>query len=238
MNGKISLSAILLVLFLASASFAQRTEVALTVGEQFFDALLDATFKHYDAPEFSIAAGQNEEPSSDGLIAASSLFGYASRMISGPSESDTTLCGSVKVLREGNGVRTSVRFRDGVIQVPLAFSGSYAAPFIGCVEFDGVADSIVDLEYDFQNRRLIGTVRVQNVNLNGTGGLGGIVIARLIQSSIDKKLNPVEILTLDKVSFGLPIPNTGKLQMNAVGVRPEIFNGSIQMRITYEFVKG
>lgn len=238
MIGKMFLSAMLLVLLLASASLAQRTEVSLTVGEQFFDALLDATFKHYDAPEFSIAGVQNDEPNADGPIVASSLFGYASRMISGPSESNANLCGSVKVLREENGVRTSVRFRDGVTQVPLAFSGSYAAPFIGCVEFDGVADSVVDLEYDAQNRRLIGTVRVQNVNLNGTGGLGGTVIARLIQSSIDKKLNPVEILTLDKVSFGLPIPNTGKLQMNAVGVRPEITNGSIQMRITYEFVKG
>ena len=41
-----------LILILASAVNAQRTEVSLTVGEQFFDALLDATFKHYEAPEF------------------------------------------------------------------------------------------------------------------------------------------------------------------------------------------
>ena len=37
-------------------------------------------------------------------------------------------------LREMNGVRTAVRFREGKVYVPLAFSGMYSPPFVGCVE--------------------------------------------------------------------------------------------------------
>jgi len=43
----------------------------------------------------------------------------------------------------------------------------------------------------------------------------------MIQGSIDKKLNPIEILSLDKVSFGLPIPNTGTIKMKAQFPNPD-----------------
>ena len=76
-----------------------------------------------------------------------------------------------------------------------------------------------------------------NVNLNGTGGLGGSLIAKMLQGSIDKKLNPIEILTLNKVSFIVPMQNAGKIRMKAVAVTPEILNGSISVRITYDFLK-
>jgi len=136
-----------------------------------------------------------------------------------------------------DGVRTAVRFREGRILVPLAFSGNYAPPFVGCVEFAGWAESVIDLEYDQAGQRLIGKARVLNVNLNGTGGVGGTLIARLIQGSIDKKLNPIEILRLDKVSFGVPIQNAGNIRMKALGVTPEVANGSLNIRIAYEFSK-
>ena len=136
-----------------------------------------------------------------------------------------------------NGVRTAVRFREGKIYVPLAFSGDYAPPFVGCVEFAGWAESYVDLEFDKNSQRLLGRVRVVNINLNGTGGIGGTLIARLLQSSIDRKMNPVEVLTLDKLSFGLPVHGTGKLRMRAAGVRPVMGDGVINMHIDYTFSK-
>ena len=86
-----------------------------------------------------------------------------------------------------NGVRTAVRFRDGKILAPLAFSGSYNPPFVGCVPFSGWAESVIDLEFDQNSQRLIARARVLNVNLNGTGGIGGSVVAKLVQGSIDKK---------------------------------------------------
>ena len=227
-----SINAFLSVFLLVSVASAQKAEVTISLNEPFFDALLDSVFQNYDPPQFSIAqAGGYDETANSAL----SLFGFR-----GPSAAAAPgFCTeTVKILRENNGVRTAVRFRDGKVYVPLAFSGGYAPPFIGCVDFAGMAEADVDLEFDAATQRLIGRARVTNVNLNGTGGIGGTVIAKLIQGSIDKKLNPIEILSLDKISFGLPIPNTGTIRMKATGVRPEILNGAVQIRITYEFLKG
>lgn len=231
--GKLS-ATIVAVFVCVSGLSAQRTEVTVSVSEQFFDALLDATFKNYDPPEFSISEFRGQPSDSSGDMS----FLWSTGNASGPSSEVGNECGSVKVLRESSGVRTAIRFREGKVYVPLAFSGSYAPPFIGCVDFAGVAESIVDLEYDQQNRRLIGRVRVQTINLNGTGGIGGTMIARLLQGSIDRKFNPVEILSLEKVSIGLPVPNTGKLNMHAIGVRPEVSSGAMNIHIEYEFLKG
>ncbi len=198
--------------FIFSTSFAyaqaQKADVTISLNEAFFDTLLDSVFQNFNSPEFPL------------------------------TENRPVDCGnSIKVIRETNGVRTAVRFREGKIYVPLAFTGTYAPPFIGCVDFAGVADTNIDLDFDKDNQRLIGRATVTNVNLNGTGGLGGSVIAKLIQSSIDKKLNPIEIISLDKVSFAFPIQNVGSLKMKAVGVRHEIANGVLNVIITYQFVK-
>ena len=232
-----------LLLFVAAAA-GQKAEVTISLNETFFDALLDSVFQNYEPPEFSIAQIEPYEDRSG----SDQRFGCAAFTIQcfqdletadPPEEAKTPFCSeTVKILRENNGVRTSVRFRDGKVYVPLAFSGGYAPPFVGCVEFAGMAEANVDLEFDQATQRLIGRARVTNVNLNGTGGVGGTLIARLIQGSIDKKLNPIEILSLEKVSFGLPIPNTGSIKMKATGVRPEILNGSVQIRIAYDFLKG
>jgi hypothetical protein len=120
---------------------------------------------------------------------------------------------------------------------PLAFSGNYNPPFIGCVSFAGLAETVIDLEFDQQNQRLVARARVLNVSLNGTGGVGGSVIAKLVQSSIDKKVNPIELFRTDKVSFMLPVQNNTTLRMKAVGVRYEITNGGVNIHIAYEFAK-
>src|SRR5580765_8113997 len=166
----------LAVFLFFSAANAQKAEVTISLDEAFFDALLDSIFKNFEPPAFPIVENKS----------------------SGCDE-------SIRILREMNGVRTAVRFREGKIYMPLAFSGSYAPPFVGCVEFAGWAEANIDLEFDKVGQRLVGRARVLNVNLNGAGGFGGSVIAKVIQSAIDKKLNPVEILTFDKISFGIPI---------------------------------
>ena len=203
------LPAILVVFLFISAAQAQRAEVTISLNEAFFDALLDSVFQNFDPPEFPITE----------------------RATSGCKE-------SIKILREMNGVRTAVRFRDGKIYVPLAFSGNYSPPFVGCLEFAGWAETNIDLEFDQNGQRLIGRARVLNVSLNGSGGVGGTFIAKLIQSSIDKKLNPIEILNLDKISFGIPIQKTGNIRMKAVGLKPEIGAGVLNVRVTYDLLKG
>jgi hypothetical protein len=215
------------VLAAASAS-AQKASVTLSLDEKFFDTLLDSVFQNFDPPEFAVA--ENSRPSHS---VTSNLPGRGNSF----AEGTTTCSQTIKILREMSGVRTAVKFREGKVYVPLAFSGNYAPPFVGCVEFAGWAEANIDLEFDPSGQRLIGRVRVFNVNLNGTGGVGGSLIARMLQTSIDKKLNPIEILTLDKLSFGVPIQQSGNLRMRAVGARPVMGIGVINIHIDYVFSK-
>ena len=63
------------------------------------------------------------------------------------------------------------------------------------------------------------------------------MIARLVQGSIDKRLNPIEIISLDKLSFPFTLPNQAKLKMRATGVRHFVSSGALNIVIAYEFVK-
>jgi len=199
------LSTVVSFFVLFNAASAQKAEITVTLGESFFDAVLDAVLNGADTPDFPIG------------------------------ERTASCSESIKVRREMNGVRTSVRFREGKITVPLAFSGEHALPFVGCVEFAGVADTVIDLEFDRANQRLVGRANVQRVNLNGTGGMGGTMIAGLLQSSIERRLNPFEIMQLEKLSFALPIQNSRGLRAQAIGIRPEIGTGQMSVVITYQF---
>ena len=146
---------------------------------------------------------------------------------------------SIRLQREIDGVRTAVRFRDGKIYAPIAFSGSYNPPLVGCVDFQGWAETNIDLEFDRQSQKLVGKIHVLNVQLSGTGGIGSRFITGLVQSSIDKKVNPIEILQADKLSFLVPVQNAnGSLQMKSVGVRTELGNGVLNVFIVYQFTKG
>lgn len=227
-------------LFITVAS-AQRAEVTISLNEAFFDSLLDSVFQNFDPPEFSMASTELYRSDAEMRIGN----GWGSSFSVSPDSGSMRLSGesqlcneSVKILREMKGVRTAVKFRDGKIYVPLAFSGNYNPPLIGCVEFAGWAEANIDLEFDQNSQKLVGRVRVYNVNLNGMGGIGGSVIARLIQGSIDKKMNPIEIMSLDKVSFGFPIQSSGTLRMKAQKIKPEVAAGALNVRVEYEFVKG
>ncbi|CAN5291290.1 hypothetical protein BH20ACI2_BH20ACI2_10320 [soil metagenome] len=214
----------------ASAAIAQKATVTLSLDEKFFDTLLDSVFQNFDPPEFAVA--KNLPPP------RSVTSNSPGRGNSFAGDSSFACSQTVKILREMSGVRTAVKFREGKVYVPLAFSGNYAPPFVGCVEFSGWAEANIDLEFDPNGQRLIGRARVFNVNLTGSGGIGGSLIARMLQSSIDKKLNPIEILTLDKLSFGVPVQRSGNLRMRAVGARPVMGNGVINIHIDYLFSKG
>lgn len=214
-------------LVFAGSAVAQRAEVTISLDERFFDSLLDALFQNGGPPEFAIAA------------ASGPVLSIPPNVSSGNAFAGRTACpDSVKLLREMNGVRTAVRFRDGKIYAPLAFSGSYAPPFVGCVEFAGWAETTIDLEFDQSNQRLVARAQVANVALNGTNGVGGTVIAKMIQSAIDKKVNPIELMKLDKISFTVPIQNSGAMRMQAIGVRNSVGNGAVNVQIAYEFLKG
>ncbi len=215
---------------------AQKTEIAIGLSEHFFETIVDALFQAGGPPEFAIASIGKTEIETRAEQGESSFVDAAFNG-SAKRRSDTRCKESIRLQRETAGTRTAVRFRDGKITAPLAFNGSYNPPFIGCVDFSGWADSVIDLEFDQANQRLIAKARVLNVNLNGTGGIGGSVIAKMVQTAIDRKVNPIELLKLDKVSFMLPIQNSANLQMRAVGIRHEIRENVLVVQIAYEFSK-
>ncbi len=243
MSQKRIFAAALVIMMMVSAAAAQRAEVTISLNEVFFNALLDSVFDNFEGPSFPIA--QNSDKNSDREVKAGQSLGQSEQSVSFINVADTKgssvnpACDqSIRVLREMSGVRTAVRFREGKINVPLAFTGSYAPPFIGCVEFAGWADTTIDLEFDQNGQRLIGRAHVNSVNLNGTGGMGGTVIAKMLQSSLDRKLNPIEIMRLEKLSFGVPIQNSGSVRLKAVAVRPDLLPGVLNLNIVYEFLKG
>jgi len=231
MRYKHSALILLSILVFASSAAAQRAEVAITLNEAFFNALLDSFFTNFDPPEFPIAQIKHTDPPAQ---LSTTAFGFKESQRHSAAPCSQT----IKILRESGGVRTSVRIRDGRISVPLAFSGTYSPPFVGCVEFSGWADSYIDLEFDREGQRLIGHVTASSVNLNGTGGVGGTLIAKMLQGSLDRKMNPLEIFRLDKLSFVVPMQNTGNLRLRAAGARPELSAGSLTVHIDYDFLKG
>jgi hypothetical protein len=224
---------ILAVFLLVSFGRAQVADINLQIPEPFFDAMLDSIFRNADPPEYPLVFNNSDFqiPNSETL---SSIFQPASFMRR--TNEQTLACReTIKLQRQMDGVKTAIRFRGGQITAPIAFTGNYNPPFIGCVDFAGIADTVITLEFNESKQSLIGRVRVTNVRMSGTGGIGSGVLARMVQNSIDKKVNPIQLLTLDKISFLLPIHNAGNVRLKAKSVRHELADGFINIRVFYEF---
>lgn len=203
------LSLIFSILLFISFAQAQTAEVMVSLNEQFFDAVLDATFKNLKQPDF---------PLSD--------------------QADSSCAESVRLEREMSGVKTAVQFRDGKIIAPIAFTGKYNAPLLGCLEFRGWAETNLELEVEQNTNTLFARAKVTNVQVNNIPSFAGGVVARLLQGSIDKKINPVKLLLLDKLSFVIPVSVAeGSLKMNAKSLRYEVGQNALNVYITYEFTK-
>lgn len=236
---------------------AQTTEIKISLNEQFFEALLEAVFTHLNEPSVPIAQKKEREKGRKGEVEANAFVlnssmpfiqnasfsnkGKINQVKNSPLSTfySPLVCNeSIKLKREIDGVRTAVKFRQGKIYAPIAFLGNYNPPLIGCIEFQGWAETNIELSYDKSKNALIGKAKVLNVNLSGTGGIGSSLLTRFVQSSIDNKVNPIEIINLDKLSFSTPIQNAGKLKMKALGVRHQVNNQSLDVFIKYEFMKG
>jgi hypothetical protein len=240
------LSAVFSVLVFLSMGSAQTTEVTVSLNEQFFETLLDSMFKNFNAPEFPLAKNSSRSSVGGGQQSAYLEFvnnpepsGVVKKLTSRKQSLTNAFCDQmIRLLREGSGIKTAIHFREGKIFAPIAFTGSYNPPLIGCIDFAGLAETNIDIEFDQRNQKLLGRVRVLDVQLNGTGGIGGSFLSKIVQNSIDKKINPIEILPMNKLSFVIPLENSGgSLKMNATGIRPEISNGVLNIHVTYQFSK-
>ena len=211
-----------LFLLLSGAARAQnQPEVTVTLNEQFLNSFLEAVFTNLETPTFQLSGARNQK------LETKKIKFEKSKCIE-----------SVTILRELNGVKTSVKIANGKVLAPLAFTGNYDVPFVGCTAFRGVAEADLNLGYDRAKQTLFGRVKVNKVDLNGIPGLAGGVIARFVQGSIDKKVNPLEILRADQISAIVPVQYAnGAIRLKATDMQTEVVNNALNVRVAFQFSK-
>jgi hypothetical protein len=214
------------VLFVAANSFAQESatrgrrvanapaaEATVTVNEQFLNSFLTAIFDNLKEPAMPLT-------------------------IAGAT-SNAECASEIRLKREVNGVRTAVHFENGHIVGPLAFAGAYNASLMGCIDFSGWADSEVNLAYDSSRRAVVARFRVLDIHLNNTPAMLNRPLLGMVQGTIDRKYNPVELFTLEKLSTRVDIqPAGGALKLEATDVRVEVAPNIVTLHIFYQFVRG
>jgi hypothetical protein len=196
-----------------AAGDAALPEATITVNEQFLNSFLTAIFDNLNEPSMPLTIGGAQS---------------------------TSQCASeIRLKREAGGMRTAVRFEEGRIVGPLAFAGAYNASLVGCIDFTGWADSEVLLSYDSARRALVARFQLRNIHLNNTPTMLNGPLLSMVQGTIDRRYNPVELFTLEKLSTRVEIqPAGGALQVRAKEIRPEITSSALTLHIIYEFVKG
>lgn len=183
-------------------------EVVVVLDEQFLSALLEAIAAQPEGLSFPLPGGAE---------------GGKCRRV-------------VQLMRESEGVKTGVRFRDGRVTAPLAFRGSYEAPLLGCLNFEGWADTAFDLQFDAAAQTLNARVGVRDVKLKNiptafSGGVAGVV-----QDAIDKRINPVRVLRAEQLGARLPLGRGPELRLRARDIRHEVVGRELRLRIFYEVV--
>ncbi len=194
-------------------SSTSAAEATITVNEQFLNSFLTAIFDNLNEPAMPLTIG---------------------------GAKSTPQCASeIRLKREVNGVRTAVRFEQGRIVGPLAFAGAYNVSLVGCIDFSGWADAEVVLSYDSTRRALVARFQLRDIHLTNTPAVLTGSLLGLVQGTIDRRYNPVELFTLEKLSSRVDIqPAGGALQVRAKEIRPEITPSALTLHIIYEFVKG
>lgn len=186
-------------------------EVLVVLNESFLNSLLVAVASQTEPPSFPLSKGGGGDK-------------CASR---------------VQLLREAAGERTAVRFRDGRINAPVAFRGSYAAPLVGCLNFEGWADAYFQLEFDRERQVLRARVTVRDLKLKNVPSAlltsGGLTA--LVQDAIDDRVNPVEILRAEQLGARVPVTRDSQLRLRARDVRHEIVGAELRLHIAYELVQ-
>lgn len=194
----------------------------VVLNQDFFNTVLNAIFRDINAPAFQL--GQNAEIKNQSNEIQSFALQAAGE------------CKSEIVLKpEGSGVATGVRFANNQINAPLAFRGSTTV-FGQCLEFTGWADTNLELRYDAAQQTVFGQANVQAVNLDGISPLVSPFVTPLVQSSLNQRVNPLQILKGEQIALSLPIQAAGgTLNARVKDVRSEIKDNALHLHLTYDF---
>jgi hypothetical protein len=186
-------------------------EVVVVLNEEFLNSLLVAVASQPEPPSFPLSKG------GDGKGKCAS---------------------QIQLLRESAGTQTGVRFIEGRITAPVAFRGSYDAPLVGCLNFEGWADTAFNLEFDQSRQSLNARVTVRDLKLKKvpTSLLGG-GLTGLVQDAIDSRVNPIELLRAEQLGARVPVTRGNELRLRARDVRHEIVGKELRLHIVYELVQ-
>ncbi len=188
-------------------------EATITVNEQFLNSFLAGIFDNLNEPSMPLTVGG--------------------------ARSTADCASEIKLKREVGGVRTAVHFENGRVTGPLAFAGAYNSSLLGCVAFTGWADAEVSLEFSRERHALVARFKVRNIHLNNTPELLNGPLLTMVQNAIDRRYNPVDVVTLEQLSTRVNIqPAGGALRLEATDLRPEITPEGLALHIAYRFVKG
>lgn len=205
-------------------------EATVTLNEQFLNSLLDAVFTNLRPPSFPLSLSKTDTGDAPAKPAAANALT--------PSKNINQCSSQIVLEREMSGVRTAVRFENGRITAPLAFTGTYNTGLLGCMRFQGWADTVINLEFNRERQTLNAQVDVVDIHLNGIPQLANGVVVQMVQNAIDQRINPIEILQATQLTTRLPISASGgALNLKAKELRPEVVPGAIRLHIIYEFVR-
>lgn len=195
------------------ATNAPAAQATVMVNEQFLNSFLTAIFDNLQEPSMPLTIGGTAQ---------------------------SAQCTSeIRLKREVGGVRTAVHFENGRIVGPLAFSGAYYSSLLGCFEFSGWADSEVNLEFNSERRALVARFHLRDIHLNDVPALANGALVNMVQTAIDRRYNPVDLITLEQLSTRVNIqPAKGALQLRAKDMKVEVTPAGLTLHITYEFIKG
>jgi hypothetical protein len=197
---------------------SQPAAAQVILPESLMNSVLEALMAGDRGPTFQLAADGREE----GTRAQHASFQGAQ------CESRITL------LPEGSGIRSAVAFENGRIKAPLAFTGAYNS-FLGCVEFSGWAQTDLELRYDRGQQAVFGNVAVESVNLDGVNPVIGALITPVVQSTLNDRVNPLQILRGQQIALSVPIQATGRtLQASVTDVRAEVTEDDIRLHLFYD----
>lgn len=200
-----------------------RAEAAQVVLKQdLFNNVLKAIFRDMNAPAFQLASEQQLPLHSGGFDRI--------------AFQDRPACdGSIRILPHGSGVTTGVKFENSKITAPMAFTGSYGTPF-GCAQFSGWAKANFELRFDSSQQAVYGKVNVETVNLDGVDPFISALVTPIVQSTINDRVNPIQILRGEQIAPVLKLASTGGNLKAAVNdVRAEVAGDELKLYVSYSF---
>jgi hypothetical protein len=194
----------------------------IVLRQDFFNDVVGHILKDMNAPSFPLGLAENRLANPDSVA-----FGLAQNSQSCDSR--------ITILPEGSGVHTGVSFENNQIAAPLAFSGNYNSPF-GCLQFTGWAKANFELRFDAAQQAVYGRINVETVNLDGVNPLISGFVTPLVQSSLNNRVNPIQIIKGSQIAVDLPISATGGSLVAAVkDVRAEVKDNALSLYVIYDF---